>query len=329
MRNFWFCGGVLLGLSFALVFSASADTRWTLPVEQSSTHYITRIAQDFARQVKRDSKGVLDIDVVVGESVLQQIALKSRISRGEEVLGEVLLSALGEEIPLLELDSLPFLAQNYEQAQRLWGLARADIERQLLATGVRLLYVVPWQPQSLYSRQPLTTPDDLRDLRFGVQSPLLARLADVVGAQSVSIAGTGLREVFEQDVVDVVLASSSSGVDTRVWRATNYFYDVQAFIPKNAVLINERAFRSLPEAARNALLSAGKRAEQQGWALSRALHDRQVKRLEHAGMEVFRQVPDALRIGLDGAGSTMLWEWAGKAGQSRHVLDAYLYSESR
>lgn len=328
MRNFWVSGSVVLGLSLVLSFPSLADTRWTLAVEQPSTHYISRIAQDFARQVKRDSKGALDIDVVVGEGVLQQTTLKDRIARGEKVLGEVLLSALGEEMPLLELDSLPFLAQNHAQAQRLWGLARIDIERQLLATGVRLLYVVPWQPQSLYSRQPLTTPDDLQDLRFGVQSPSLARLATVLGAKSVSITGIGLREAFEQDLVDVVLSSSSSGVDSRIWRATGYFYDVQAFIPKNAVLINERAFRSLPEAARNALLSAAKRAELQGWALSQALHDRQVKRLEHAGMAVSHQAPEKLRIGLDGAGSTMLWEWAGKAGQSRHVLDAYLYSEN-
>ena len=46
-------------------------------------------------------------------------------------------------------------------------------------------------------------------------------------------------------------------MDLRAWDFVSHFYDVRAFIPKNIVIVNERAFQRLPEAQRRALLQAG------------------------------------------------------------------------
>lgn len=307
------------------VMPVHSAERWSMSVEQPGGNFISRVAVDFARNVRQATRGQLDIRVHADSALYRRAEVKPAVSRGDIQIGDVLMSALGQEDPLYALDSLPFLVSDYEQARALWAASRPAIEQRLLADGVRLLYAVPWPAQSLFSNRPLQQPADIRGLRFRSYSPTLSRLAQLLEAQPTTLDTEAVPRAFREGKVDIMLTSSATGMDLHAWNFVTHFYDVRAFIPKNIVIVNEPAFQRLPAAQRDALLHAAERAERAGWELSWALSAYQTRMLARHGMTVIRDIPPSLQQGLAEAGRQLTEEWRARAGVERaRVIEAYL-----
>lgn len=324
------CMSALCALLVVLPMKVSAQSAatWSMSVEQPARNFISRVAVDFARNVRQATKGQLNIRVHPNSSLYSRPEVKAAVSRGDIQLGDVFMSALGNEDPVFELDSLPFLATDYEQARRLWAVSRDAVEQRLLADGVRLLYAVPWPAQSLFSNRPLRHVGDIRDLRFRSYNPTISRLAHLLHARPTTINTEDVAQAFRGGQVDIMLTSSATGMDLRAWDFATHFYDVRAFIPKNVVIVNERAFQRLPEVQREALLHAAERAERAGWELSWALAGYQTRMLARHGMTVVQDIDPALQEGLVEVGQQLTEEWLARAGDERAqiILD---YLEGR
>src|SRR3546814_12336765 len=93
------------------------------------------------------------------------------------------------------------------------------------------------------------------------------------------------------------------------------FYDTQAWVPKNAVIINKKAFDALNEKSKKAVLQAGADAEKSGWALSKEKTQWYLDNLHKNGMEIIKPSTE-LMAGLNKVGETMLAEWLEKAAPS-------------
>nr|WP_232106414.1 TRAP transporter substrate-binding protein [Pseudomonas mendocina] len=304
--------------------------RWSMSVEQPAGNFISRVAVEFARNVRQATNGQLNIRVHPNSTLYRRPEVKAAVTRGDIQLGDVFMSALGNEDPIFELDSLPFLASDYEQARKLWAVSREAVERRLLADGVRLVYAVPWPAQSLFSNRPLQAVEDVRDLRFRSYNPTISRLAHLLHAQPTTINTEDVPQAFRDGLVDIMLTSSATGMDLRAWDFVSHFYDVRAFIPKNIVIVNEHAFQRLPEAQRQALLHAGERAERAGWELSWALTGYQTRMLARRGMIVVQAIDPQLRQELIEVGQQITEEWLARAGEEHaQVIEAYLDGQPR
>jgi TRAP-type C4-dicarboxylate transport system substrate-binding protein len=304
--------------------------RWSMSVEQPAGNFISRVAVDFARNVRQATNGQLDIRVHPNSTLYRRPEVKPAVARGDIQMGDVFMSVLGSEDPIYELDSLPFLATDYEQARKLWALSRAAVERRLLADGVRLLYAVPWPAQSLFSNRPLRAIEDVRDLRFRSYNPTISRLAHLLHAQPTTINTEDVPQAFRDGQVDIMLTSSATGMDLRAWDFVSHFYDVRAFIPKNIVIVNERAFQRLPKAQQHALLHAAERAERAGWELSWALTGYQTRMLARRGMTVVQDIEPQLHRGLSEVGQQLTEEWLARAGKDHaQIIEAYLDAQPR
>ena len=113
---------------------------------------------------------------------------------------------------------------------------------------------------------------------------------------------------------------------TRDWAKAQHiknFYDTQAWIPKNAVLLNKKAFEALDKPTQDALLKAAAEAETRGWKISEEKNDFYKKALAEKGMKIM--VPPAkLTADLKQVGSTMLDDWLKKAGpDGKALVDAF------
>lgn len=319
-----------LAVALSMQTPAQSAERWSMSVEQPASNFISRVAVEFARNVRQATRGQLDIRVHPGSSLYRRLEVKPAVGRGDIQLGDLFMSALGNEDPIYELDSLPFLATDYEQARRLWSVSRAAVQRRLLADGVRLLYAVPWPAQSLFSNRPLRHIGDVRDLRFRSYNPTISRLAHLLHAQPTTINTEDVPQAFRDGAVDIMLTSSATGMDLRAWDFVSHFYDVRAFIPKNIVIVNERVFQRLPEAQRRALLHAAEQAERAGWELSWALTGYQTRMLARRGMTVVQSIDPKLQRGLVEVGQRLTEEWQARAGDEHaRIIEAYLDGRER
>ena len=132
-----------------------------------------------------------------------------------------------------------------------------------------------------------------------------------------------LSQALATGVVEANMTSGATGVDSKLYEHLKFYYDVQAWLPKNAVIVNKRAFDALDKPTQDALLKAGAAAEARGWAASEKVNTDTLATLKANGMAV--EPPSAaLKADMQKVGETMVKEWLGKAGpEGQAMLDAY------
>jgi TRAP-type transport system periplasmic protein len=124
-------------------------------------------------------------------------------------------------------------------------------------------------------------------------------------------------------VIDSYMSSGSTGFDTKTYEYIKNWYDTQAWLPKNAVIVNKAAFDALDKPTQAALLKAGADAEVRGWAASKKANTETLEKLKANGMQILTPPPQ-LKADLKKVGDVMLKEWLEKAGpEGKALIDAY------
>src|SRR5690606_16788387 len=132
-----------------------------------------------------------------------------------------------------------------------------------------------------------------------------------------------LAQAMATGLVSALMPSGTAGWDTTVYEYMTRSYDTQAWLPKNAILVNKKAFDALDQKCKDALLKAAEAAEKRGWELSREKTQWYLDNLAKNGMDIVKP-SDELMSGLSKVGETMLNEWLEKAGaDGKQVIDAY------
>jgi TRAP-type transport system periplasmic protein len=313
---------LLLG-SLALAGSAWAQTKWDLPAAYPATNFHTENLTQFAADVDKATAGKLKITVHANASLFKAPEIKRAVQGGQAQIGEILLPNFENEWPLFGLDGIPFLADSYDASAKLYKAQRPALEKKLGEQGMMLLYAVPWPPQGIFAKKPITSAADLKGLKWRAYSPATSRIAELVGAQPVTVQAAELSQAMATGVIESYMSSGATGYDTKTYEYIKFLTDTQAWLPKNAVLVNKAAFDALDKPSQAALLKAGADAETRGWALSKSKNAEYFELLKKNGMTI---VPPSAQLTSDmkKVGDTILKTWLEKAGpEGQAVVDAY------
>ena len=308
-------------LAFAPI--SQAQTKWDLPAAYAATNFHTENLSQFAADVDKASAGKLKITVHANASLFKAPEIKRAVQGGQAQIGEILLVNYQNEWPIFGADGLPFLADSYDEAVKLWKAQRPLLEKKLGEQGMMVLYAVPWPPQGVYSKKPLASAADLKGMKWRAYSPATARIAELVGAQPVTVQAAEVSQAFATGVTESMMSSGSTGADAKLYEHVKYWYDTQAWLPKNAVIVNKAAFDALDAATRQALQKAGADAETRGLAASKKANVESLDKLKAGGMQILPPSA-ALKADLKKVGDTMLKEWLDKAGaEGKALVDAF------
>jgi TRAP-type C4-dicarboxylate transport system substrate-binding protein len=169
----------------------------------------------------------------------------------------------------------------------------------------------------------LAAASDLKGVKFRSYNPATAKIADMFGAQPVTIQAAELTQAMATGVVESYISSGSTGYDTKTFEHLKYFYDTQAWLPKNAVIVNQKAFDSLDKPTQAAVLKAAAEAEKRGWALSQEKTKWYLAQLRANGMTV---APPSSKMSEEfkKVGDVLVVDWLQKTGaEGKAILDAY------
>jgi TRAP-type C4-dicarboxylate transport system substrate-binding protein len=306
-----------------LSINAQAATTWDLPSAYPSSNLHTQNLEQFIKDVDQLSGGDLKITLHSNASLFKAPEIKRAVQGNQAQMGEILLTNFANEDPIYALDGLPFLATGYDAAWKLYQAQKEALQKKLASQGMMLVYTVAWPPQGIFANKDIKTVDGLKGVKWRAYSPVTARIAELVGAQPVTIQQSELAQAMATGVVDAFMTSGSTGWDTKTYEYIKKFYDTQAWLPKNAVIMNKKAYDKLPEKDQKALMQAAETAEKRGWDSSREKTQWYLDNLAKNGMEIIKP-SDALMQGLDKVGETMLNEWLKRAGpDGQKVIDAY------
>jgi len=316
----------LLGAAVALALSgtATAQTKWDLPAAYPATNFHTVNLQQFADDIDKASSGKLKITVHANASLFKAPEIKRAVQGGQAQIGEVLMVNFQNEWPIWGADGIPFLADSYDEAMKLWRVQKPVMDKKLAEQGMMVLYAVPWPPQGIYVKKPINSAADLKGVKWRAYSPSTARIAELVGAQPVTVQAAELSQAMATGVVESYMSSGSTGFDSKTYEHIKYWYDTQAWLPKNAVIVNRAAFNALDKPTQDAVMKAAADAEVRGLAASKRANTESLDKLKANGMQILP--PSAqLKGDMKKVGDVMIKEWLDKAGpEGKQLVDAFL-----
>ncbi|HSG04130.1 MAG TPA: TRAP transporter substrate-binding protein [Marinobacterium sp.] len=310
-------------LATSLVASGVHAAKWNMPTPYGDANLPTKIAHAFAEEITAASNGEIEVTVHSGASLIKHPEIPRAVKTGQVQLGEIFIGIMGNTHPVFKHDNIPFLATNYEDAEKLWNAARPEVVKQLEREGMTLLYTVPWPAQSLYTKKPVAKLEDLQGLKMRAYSPSTSRLADLMNTTPTTVQVPEIPQAFSTGIIDAMITSPSTGANGQAWDYLSHYTDIAAWIPKNVVVANTRAFKRLSEETQTAILNAAAAAEAKGWEGVRAQAKMDTETLASNGIQV--SAPSAeLMASLQDIGAVMIEEWKAEAPEEvSAILNAY------
>jgi TRAP-type transport system periplasmic protein len=314
---------IVAALAAASCAGAAAQVKWDMPTPYPASNFHTENIQQFVDDIDKATGGKLKITVHSNASLFKAPEIKRAVQGGQAQLGEILLSGYSNEDPIFGVDSVPFLATSYADARKLWKASKKATEDRFARQGLMILYTVAWPPQGIYSSRPLDSIADMKGLKMRTYNPYTSRIAELAGAQPVTIQVAELAQAFATGAVNANITSGATGYDTKAWEVVKHYYDTQAWLPKNVVFVNRKAFDALDRQSQAAVLKAAEAAEVRGWKTSEEKNAWYLDQMRKNGMTV---APPSARLKADfeKIGQTMTEEWTKNAGaDGKAIIDAY------
>ncbi len=315
--------GALAAAGLAVSAAPALAETWDMPLAYAASNYHSENATQFAEEVTEATGGELEIVAHPGGSLFKGGEIFRAVRTGQAPIGERLISALGNEDAIFEIDSIPFLATSFDDARKLYEASKPALEEVLELKGLKLLYAVPWPPQGLYVNKEVDEAADMEGVKFRAYNAATARLAELMRAVPTKIEAAEISQAFATGVVESMISSGSTGYDRKIWEHVKYWYDVQAWLPKNMVVVNLDAWNGLDEEMQAVVLEKAGAAEERGWAKAEELANWYKEQLAENGMTV---APPSEQLAADfkEIGQTMMAEWLERAGdKGKAVIDAY------
>jgi TRAP-type C4-dicarboxylate transport system substrate-binding protein len=298
---------------------AQAQTKWDLASAYPANNFHTENLLQFANDVEHATAGKLKITVHANASLFKATEIKRAVQGGQTQAGEVIQASLQNEWQIYGADGLPFLADSYDESVKLQAVQRPMVEKKLADQGLVYLYSVAWPPQGIFTKTPIGSVADLKGVKWRAYSPATARIADLVKAQPVTVQAAELSQALATGVVEATMTSGATGVDGKLYEHLKYYYDVQAWLPKNMVIANRKAFDALDKTIQTAVMTAAAAAQTRGLAASQRVDAESKVKLKANGMQVLE--PSAqLKSDMKKVGDVMLKEWLENSGVDGQTL---------
>jgi TRAP-type C4-dicarboxylate transport system substrate-binding protein len=308
-------------------FGTQAQTKWDLPAAYPASNFHTENLTQFAKDIDTATGGKLKITVHANASLFKAPEIKRAVQSGQAQIGEILLANFANENPIYALDGVPFLATGYGDARKLYEASRPVMDKMLAAQGMKMLFTVAWPPQGIFSKREVASVADLRGIKWRAYSPATAKVAELIGAQPVQIQQAELSQAMATGVIESYMSSVSTGYDTKTYEHIKNYYDTQAWLPKNAVLVNLKAFNALDSATQAAVTKAAGEAQERGWKISQEKTEEYKRLLTSKGMTIHK--PSAkLMADMQQVGALMLADWQKASGADGAAIIAE-YNKAR
>ncbi|MQQ07829.1 C4-dicarboxylate ABC transporter substrate-binding protein [Epibacterium sp. SM1979] len=312
-----------LTLMLALGATSALAEKWDMPTAYAATNFHSEMAVVFADKVRDYTGGDVDITVHPGGSLYGGAEIKRAIQTGQVPIGERFMSAHANEAPVLGWDNLPFVATTYEANEALWQAAKPTVNDALAEQNLVTLYSCPWPGQGFYFKKEVGSSEDTQGIKFRSYNTATATFAEELGMIPVQIEAAELSQALATGVAESFISSGSTGYDRKVWEHLTHYYKVNAWLPRNYVMVNKGVWDGLSDDAKAGLQKAADETGAACLAKSEELANWYFEQLEANGMSV-EDAKGAFKEELETIGAKMTADWIETVGaDGQAILDAY------
>ncbi|GKW48731.1 TRAP transporter substrate-binding protein [Halomonas sp. NCCP-2165] len=289
-------------------FPALADTTWIMASGYPESSFFTQNLRQFTEAVEARTDGRLKIDLRSNDSLIKLDSIKRAVQAGHIQAGEIRLSVYGNEDELYNLDNIPGVATTLEEARQLMEAQAPLFDERFAQDGMRILAYEPWPGQGFYTSESIDSLEDLEGIKLRIYSQQTQQLGEGLGADAIILPFAEVPQAFATNMIEALWTSAQTGTDIQAWEYLDVFTYTGTMHQKNAVIVNERAFRSLPEDVRQVVLEEGRRATERAWEMAEAAGEERVRVLEEHGMQI-AEAPEDVLARIDEIGEELIAEW--------------------
>ena len=311
----------------AVAPAAHAATAWRLATGYRGDSLHGLNLRQFCDDVARGTAGDLRIELTPEGKLLSLGEMLAGLQAGRCEVGEAIMAGLVKELPLAGADSVPFIVRSYDDARRLWRHQRPLIEAQLASRGLQVLLAVPWPPQGLYAQRPIQLASDLRGVKMRTYNATTVRIAELLQAKAVDVPMIQVGQALAEGRLESMITSAVTGVENKVWTGLKHYYPVNAWFPKNLLMVRRDPLMALPANKREVLLQAAEAAEVRGWVAREQAGHASVEQLRANGMRI-EPVSTELAQALRRIGEKLSLEWVRSVGPEANQMFISYFTKS-
>jgi TRAP-type transport system periplasmic protein len=310
--------------AIAVGSSAAAQVSWDMSVVWPEGNFHTQNAIAFAEAVSEVTDGSVTITVHPGGALgIRGPEGMAAVRDGIVPIADVLLNQQVGEAPVLGIETLPFMAPTIPQLALLHMFYRPVLDDVAASMNQKVLYVVPWPGQAVYSPEQINTIEDLSGLRIRVVDANGTNFFEALGAVPVQMPWGEVVPSLAAGTIRGVTTSSSSGVDGSFWEFMDHMSTFNWQASSNAVTVNLDAWNALSPEHQAAIERLAQNMEGQFWLNSVAEDGVKLATLRENGMTISTPSPELRAALLERA--IPLWEaFRQRVPESVPVIDAYL-----
>ena len=304
-------------------FTTAYAENWDMPMAYSASNFHSEHGVIFADKVKEYTNGDLVITVHPGGSLFKGGEIKRAVQTGQAPIGERFMSAHANEAPILGWDNLPFVATTYEANDKLWAAAKDKVNAALSDQNLVAIYTCPWPGQGFYFKKEVNSSADTKGVKFRSYNSATATFAEELGMIPVQVEAAELSQALATGVAEAFISSGSTGYDRKVWEHLSHYYKVNAWLPRNYVMVNKGVWDELDADTQAAIQKAGDETGTACAEKSASLASFYFEELEKGGMTVVPAGEEFLAE-LKVIGEKMTAGWLAEVGaDGQAILDAY------
>jgi TRAP-type C4-dicarboxylate transport system substrate-binding protein len=308
---------------FAVQSTVEAAQKWDMAVAYPPGNYQTKSAERFAAEVAKVTNGEVNIQVQAGGGLgFKGPEMLGTIRDGLVPLGTMLLNQQVGVEPLLGIASLPYLVSNPQEMRLITDLARPAYDKVAEKHKQKILYMMPWPGQNVFSKTELRTPSDMRNLKIRTVDRNGSDYFRDLGASPAQMPWGEVVPALATGVINGVTTSSSSGVDGQFWDFMGFCHLVNWQSNFDMVTVNLDAWKKLTPDQQKAIEDAAKRLEPEFWQAAEQEDAGKLKLLSEKGIKMVK-APDELRTFMV-LKATPAWDaFIAKVPEARDIITKY------
>jgi len=178
----------------------------------------------------------------------------------------IMMSGAAGEEPLLDVTTLPFLMQNYDEA-RLFCEVYTPYFDELLADkwNQKLLLISPWPGAGIWTQHPVESVEDMEGLETRTYDRNGALVMEAVGGTPHPLPFSEVYSSLATGVIDSVITSTPTAVDANFWEVLDYFTPMFMTLGMEMFVINLDEFNAMDSGTQETLLSVAAELEDDLW----------------------------------------------------------------
>lgn len=272
-----------------------AKTEFRLSNQLPPSHHISKGLVIFAGKVKEYSKGAVEVKIFDSGQLFKDTEIVEGLQEGLVESGLVPVNKWSGMVPAADVFEMPFIYKDLTSIKKFIDAGAGELlDKEFQKRAVKTLFWVDYgYIQFFNNKRPLTKPEDFKGLTMRSFSSGDADTLKALGAAPTVMSSAEMYMALQRGTVDGATTGMPAAVSRKVHEVQKFMTEANYTTAQFVVQANLKWWEKLPQDQRDAVLKAGREAEE--WirgAIAQSEKDAEAV-IRKAGVQIHQLTPDA------------------------------------